>query len=191
MINVARYFLSLGMALCATFANAAVEMKIVTTTGFVAFTVGDNWSVLSMQPRLPIAAGVFQIPDSADVGTKDSTNLIVMLFQADSEKAREKFDSPIKRLGDGDPENESFDDWTIYRQQAKQGDTLYSILDAKRKGVADVWVSVRLAWPHLGSNSDGYNVEMEALFRTFLRSIRWGLGSYVPRDDEVIRRPVK
>jgi hypothetical protein len=179
------------MALCSTSVYAAVEMKIVTTTGFVAFTVEDNWFVQSMQSRMPIAAGVFQIPNSAHNGTKDSTNLIVMLFEANSDRAREKFESPIKQYGVIAPESESFDEWTIYRQDAKQGDTIYSILDAKRKAVADVSVSVRLAWPHLGPNSKGYNVEMQSLFRAFLKSIRGGIGPYVPRDGEVIRRPVK
>jgi hypothetical protein len=191
MTTVAKCFFSLGIALCSTSVYAAVEMKIVTTTGFVAFTVGDNWSVQSMQSRMPIAAGVFQIPNSADNGTKDSTNLIVMLFQADSDKAREKFESPIKQYGAVAPESVPFDEWIIYRQVAKQGDTIYSILDAKRKAVADVSVSVRLAWPHLGPNSDAYGVEMESLFRAFLKSVRGGVGTYVPRDGEVIRRPVK
>jgi hypothetical protein len=189
-MTIARYFVFAWLALSSVAADAAVEMKIVTAKGFVAFTVEDNWAVQTIQTRMPIATGAFQIPNAADNGTKDSTNLAILLFQTDSDKAREKFDSPIKQYGASAPVIESFGEWTIYRQEAKQGDTLYSIVDAKRKDVADVSVAVRLAWPHLAANPKGYDAEMDALFRTFLTSIRGDVGPYVPRDGEVIRRPV-
>lgn len=72
----------LFLALCSASIEAAVEMKIVTTAGFVAFTVEDNWSVLTVQSRMPIATAAYQIPNAADNGTKDSTNLAAMLFEA-------------------------------------------------------------------------------------------------------------
>jgi hypothetical protein len=190
-MTIVRYFVLVCMTLSSMSADAAVEMKIVTAKGFVAFTVEDNWVVQTMQTRMPIAMGAFQIPNAADSATKDSTNLALLLFQAESDKAREKFEAPIKQYGVSAPIAESFGEWTIFHQEAKQGDTLYSILDAKRKSVADVSVAVRLAWPHLAGNSKGYSDEMEAVFRAFLTSLRGGMGSYVPRDGDVIRRPVK
>jgi hypothetical protein len=185
------FLLCILMALFSTAACAGVEMKIVTAKGFVAFTAEENWHVQSMQSQMPIAAGIFQIPNSADVGTQDSTNLIVMFYQLDSEKGRAKFDAPVKQYGPVAPTIDSFEEWTIYRQDAKQGNTLYSIWDAKKGGVADVSVSVRLAWPHLDASSKSYAVEMDTLFRGFLKSIYGSLGPYVPRDGEVIRRPVQ
>jgi hypothetical protein len=190
-MTIARYVGVVCIALWAMSADAAVEMKILTAKGFVAFTVENNWAVQTMQSRMPIAMGAFQIPNAADNGTKDSTNLAVMLFEASSDKAREKFEAPVKQYGSSAPAGESFGEWTIYHQEAKQGDTLYSIVDAKRKDVADVAVAVRLAWPHLASNTERYDAEMEALFRAFLGSVRGDVGPYVPRDGEVIRRPVK
>ena len=187
---MSRSVVFLFLALCSASIEAAVEMKIVTTAGFVAFTVEDNWSVLTVQSRMPIATAAYQIPNAADNGTKDSTNLAAMLFEASSDRAREKFEAPVKQYGSSAPAREAFGEWTIYRQEGKQGDTLYSIFDAKRTGVADVSVVVRLAWPHLAGNPKGYNAEMEALFRAFLKSIRGGMGVPVPRDSEVIRRPV-
>ena len=86
---------------------------------------------------------------------------------------------------------ESLPDWTIHRQKAKQGGTVYSILDAKRDRVADVSVSVRLAWPRLAANSASYDANMESTFRGFLTSIHGAIGPYTPAEGEVIRRPTK
>jgi hypothetical protein len=179
------------MALSSAAACAGVEMKIVTPKGFVSFTAEENWHVQSMQSQMRIAAGIFQIPNSADAGTQDSTNLIVMFYQLDAEKGRAKFDAPVKQYGAVAPTTDSFEEWTIYRQDAKQGHTLYSIWDAKKNAVADVSVSVRLGWPHLDASSKTYAVEMDALFRAFLKSVYGSLGPYVPKDGEVIRRPVQ
>jgi hypothetical protein len=187
----AKVLICIVMALSSAAACAGVEMKIVTAKGFVAFTAEENWHVLSMQSQMPIAAGVFQIPNSADSGTQDSTNLAVMFYQLDSEKGQAKFAVPVKQYGSVAPTSDFFEEWTIYRQEAKQGNTLYSVWDAKKNAVADVSVSVRLAWPHLDASSKTYAAEMDALFRAFLKSIYGGLGPYVPRDGEFIRRPVK
>ena len=189
---LARVLICMVMAFSSAAAWADVEMKIATAKGFVAFTAEESWRVLSMQTHMPIAAGAFQIPSSADAGTQDSTNLIVVFYELDSEMARAKFEAPVKQYGSAAPTSDFFEDWTIYRQEAKQGNTLYSIWDAKRKrGVADASVSVRLAWPHLDASSKTYAVEMDALLRAFLNSIHGGLGPYVPKDGEVIRRPAQ
>jgi hypothetical protein len=171
--------------------TSAVEMKIFTTAGFVAFTVGSGWSVLSMQSQLPIATAVLQLPNPADGGTPDSTNLVLMLYAPDSERGRATFEAPVKQYGETAPGVASLDEWTIYHQKAKQGGTVYSILDAKRGRVADVSVSVRLAWPHLLTNPATYDAEMESAFRAFLASVHGAIGPYMPAADEVIRRPEK
>jgi len=62
------------------FGAEAIELKILTTKGFVAFTVEDDWRVLSMQTKPPIAFAIFQVPNFADEGTPESTNLVISLF---------------------------------------------------------------------------------------------------------------
>jgi hypothetical protein len=188
MSTITKIVASITLSLLSATA-AAVEFKIHTNTGWVGFAAADGWTVLSMQSKMPIAAAVFQIPNREDHHTKDSTNLIIMLFDQASDKARAKFEAPVKQYGATPPVAEKLDQWTVYRQESKQGETLYSVLDAKNSSIADVSVSVRLAWPHLGGNPKTYDSEMTALFQGFIKSIDGGLGTYVPKDGEKIYRP--
>ncbi|HME70609.1 MAG TPA: hypothetical protein VKM54_12170 [Myxococcota bacterium] len=111
-------------------------------------------------------------------------------FNPDSEKARDALKRVGEHYGQAEPKVESFKEWTIYRQEAKQGEVVYSLLDAKRN-VADVAVGVRLAWPHLRNNPPGYDAEMEVTFRSVLDSIYGNIGPYQPKPGEVIRRPTQ
>ena len=122
-------------------------------------------------------------------GTSDSTNLILQLFERGSEKEKTVYEAPVRQYGAKPPVVESFDGWKIYRQEGSQGDTVYSVWDAKKSGVADVSLSVRLAWPHLPNNSPHYAAEMEKTFRAFLTSISGGIGEYKSREGEVLLRP--
>lgn len=176
------------IAVSGHFVYAATELGVVTHKGSVLFTVEDDWPVLGMKTKLPVAAAVFQIPDSADQGTPDSTNLVINLYQPDSEKAQSLLARFGEKLGDGEPILKSNNDWTIFKQEAKQGSTLYTIMDA-RKNVADVIVTVRLAWPDLSHNSSSHDQKMETIFETFLNSVRGETGLRKVREGEVIRRP--
>lgn len=169
-------------------AAADVELKIITPKGYVAFTVADHWRVLLMETKMPVAAAVFQLPNPADQGTPDSTNLIIQFFERGSEKEKAVYAAPVTQHGSAPPKVSRFKEWKIFRQEALQGKTMYSIWDAKRDGMADVSVSVRLAWPHLPNNPPGYNDEMEKTFRTFLDYVSGGFGKHTPKKGEVIRR---
>lgn len=180
-------FLVLGFV--SSFANA-VEIKIITEKGYVAFTVKDEWQVIAMQSKPPVAVAGFQILNSADENTSESSNLAISIFHVQYPQALEALKKVGQRYGSIDPKVENFKDWTVYRQQVNQGETIYSVLDAK-KDVTDVAVGVRLAWPHLANNPPMYDREMELIFRTVLDSIYGGVGPYKPKDGEVIRRPTK
>ena len=168
----------------------AVEFKIHTNNGWVGFAADESWAVLSMQSKMPIATAVFQIANSADDHTKESTNLILLLYDQASDNARAKFEAPIRQYGETPPAEDKQDGWTIYRQESKQGDTIYSVWDAKKSSVADVSVSVRLAWPHLGGNPKTYDSQMALLFQRFIKSIDGGLGTYAPKAGDKIYRPL-
>lgn len=170
-------------------AAAGVELKIITPKGYVAFSAADHWSVLELQTKMPVAAAVFQLPNAADEGTPDSTNLVLLLWERGSEKESTVYGAPVTQYGSVAPISESFEDWKVFRQEARQGETLYSIWDARKSGVADVSVSVRLAWPHLPNNPADYAGEMERTFRAFLTSVSGRLGKYERREGEVVRRP--
>lgn len=155
-------------------ACAATELKIPTNKGFVAFTVEGEWPVLSMQMQLPLAAAAFRIPNPADAGTPDSTNIVIALYDPRSKEGRTAFNAPLKQYGGTPAVVEAMGPWTLTRQEARQGDTAYTIWDAKRSGVADVSVSVRLVWPHLAANAPDYDLTMETVFRGVLQSIHGG-----------------
>lgn len=164
-----------------------VVFTIVTTKGYVRFAAGADWTVLTMQSRLPNTASVFQIPDPADQGTPDSTNIIISLHSPGDPKA----DQAIAKIGasyGGPVQQEVYKDWTVFRQSADQRSTPYTILDAKAT-CGDVVCGVRLAWPHLANHSADYDGKMEMLFHDVLDSVTAGIGTYQPRDDEVVRRP--
>jgi hypothetical protein len=167
----------------------AVELKILTDHGYVAFAPGDDWPVISTQTHLPVAVMAFQIPNAADEGTPDSTNLSISLYDLGTERGRDAFARSGAQLGLQPPSVENIGAWRVIRQESTQGATSYTILDAQRSTGADVAVSVRLAWPHLASNRAAYDAEMEAILRGFISSVHGEKGPYTPKDGEVIRRP--
>jgi hypothetical protein len=178
-----------ALATGATLVAAEVELKIITAKGYVAFAVGDDWPVLDMQTRTPVASAVFQLPNAPDKGTPDSTNLILQLWENGSEKQKTVYEAPVRQYGPVAPVAESFEGWMVFRQEGLQGNTMYSIWDARKSGIADVSVSVRLAWPHLPNNPPGYAEDMERTFRAFLSSVWGGVGEYKPK--KVIHAPAK
>ena len=166
----------------------AVDLKIFTTSGYVGFTADDHWLVIATQTKPPVAVMAFQIPNQADEGTQDSTNLSLSLFTPDSPKAQ----GALRRIGNSygieNPKKEKYKNWQTYTQSAMQGKTTYTIIDAT-KNVADVVVGVRLAWPHLSTNGRNYDEEMKGVIFDFLDSINGNLGEYEPDPNEVVRRP--
>ena len=168
--------------------NQTADFKIITPKGFVAFSVGGDWPVIAMQSKLPVAAAGFQIPNSADESTTDSTNLAITVYDEATSKGRDALGTVGRAYGQKPPTIDHRKNWVIYTQESKQEDTVYTVLDGKSK-VADVAVAIRLAWPHLANNKQGYDEEMKALFYRVLDSIRGSLGPYKPQPNDVIRRP--
>ena len=170
-------------------ARADTGLKVVTQKGYVSFVVADDWAVLSMPAAGPVSAAVFQLPNPADEGTSDSTNLSLMLYDLSTAQGRAAFETPVRQYGAAKPEEKKVNGWSVYQQTATQGPTEYTILDAKRKDVADVAAGVRLAWPHLPRNPPDFDKTMGKTFQSFLESISGHLGPYKPQEGEVVRRP--
>ncbi len=164
-----------------------VDLSLITKKGWVQFTVGGDWKVLSMDTKTPTRIALFQIPNPAEKGTSDSTNASVMLYEVDSPQAsaglgkvRQKYArGPQSRIGV----------WEVFNNDFKQGSTNYSGRVAFRD-IADVHVSVVFAWPHLVKNSAGYDSEMEQTFLGLLKSVNGGLGKYPKEKGGVLRRPL-
>jgi hypothetical protein len=177
--------------LTATTSRAEVNLRIVTPAGWVGFAAEDDWRVVATETKFPVAVMAFQIPNPADEGKPDSTNLSISLIEIGSKteeasRARAKIGKPV---GEADPIVDEIDTWTTYMQPASQGNTPYVLVDATRE-VADVQVWVRLAWPVIGPNPDEYHAGIGELLADFLTSIDGNLGTLEQRPGEVLRRPI-
>ena len=142
-----------------------------------------------MEPKPPTTAAVFQIPNSADEGTPDSTNLVVMTFELDSPEAVAAATRVTNKMRTESKPAPSHGSWQTYTKQDRQDATEYRIRDARRE-LADVVVTIRLAWPHLKQNPADYDEQMEKLFLLLLDGVIGELGPKPPREGEVIRRPL-
>jgi hypothetical protein len=170
-------------------AHADVNTKIVTPKGYVAFTVGDDWKVVQLQSKTPVATAVYQLPNPADEKTAESTNVVLILYDLSTERGKRRFDMPLPTYGENQPAGNQFDGWTVFRQTGIQNDIEYTILDARREKVGDVAATVRVAWPHLAGNAKGFDENMEKTFRSFLASVRGHDGPAAQGSDEVMHRP--
>ncbi|MBT9096427.1 hypothetical protein KFZ76_01720 [Methylovulum psychrotolerans] len=188
MKAIVKFFVWAAFACWPLYSGAAVEMTVVTPSGVVAFTVEEQWQVLSMQPTLPIAAAVFQLPNQADEGTADSTNLILQLYDLKSPEALQALQKVGQVFGAAKPKEEVFKGWVLYRQDSVQDGTAYSVIDAKQR-LKTVAASVRLAWPHLKNNPAAYDAQMVEALHKVLLSVQERVGPWRPESGAVIRRP--
>ncbi len=109
------------------------------------------------------------------------------LYDEGTAKGRQAL-SAVGRAYDNPPTIARKSNWTIYTQESKRGEMMYTVLDGTSK-VADVAVAIRLAWPHLSNNPREYDKQMKALFERVLDSIRGSLGPYKQQPNDVIRCP--
>jgi hypothetical protein len=177
--------------LMSTLLSAAAETKmtIITSTGTVSFIADDNWPVLTMQTKLPVATVAFQLPNAGDANTDHSTNLVLQLFDRQSEKGKSSYAAPQAVPSGTNRQERQWEGWTIVRHDAQQGGIHYTIFDASRPDIGEVAGRVRLAWPSLSANPPSYDADVQARFRDFLKSIHSNKGAHIPEKGEVIRRP--
>jgi hypothetical protein len=155
-------------------ARPEVELKVVTSGGYIAFRVEADWPVVATRSQPPLSLFVFQLPNPADEGTPDSTNLAVSVFQLDSEEGKAAFARPPIATG-SEPKRERIEDWEVLRREGTQGGTTYAILDARR-AFRHGGVAIRLAWPRLAANAPDYEAGIERTLRALLASVREHVG---------------
>jgi hypothetical protein len=159
----------------------ASRLGIITTKGYVTFFVPDNCKILSLQSKPPISVMACQVKNPADAGRPDSTNIAISLYHIDYEAGKTGLALAGKQYGPDRPRMRSVDGWTVFEQNARQNNTPYTILDAK-KPVADVVVGIRLAWPHLLNNASDYDRKMQYIFNFLMHNVSGGLGK-MPKDE--------
>ncbi len=171
-------FMALALALACGGAHAEpTEIQMPTPKGFVAFTVEGQWPVLSIQTKYPVASAAFRIPHSTDADSPDTSNIVIAFYDLRSEEARTAYATPPKQYGAAPPVPEARGGWALYRQVGQQGDTPYTIVDAKRARVAGVAVSVRMVWPRRGADPAAFDADMERALQGVLQSVHVGAQS--------------
>lgn len=162
------------VAACAGAPAAPIEIKMPTPKGSVAFTVEGQWPVLALQTRYPVASVAYRIPHPADADTPDSSNIVIAFYDPRTEEGRSAFATPPKQYGSTAPVVQTWGAWTLYRQLGQQGDTPYTIVDAKRAAVAGVAVSVRMVWPQRAESPAERDASMERVLQDVLQSVHAG-----------------
>ena len=162
-------------------------LTLITPGGYVGFAAGD-WAILGIKPALPAASFDFQVPDDADHGTPESTNISIDLYQPntrDVRNAEAEFGKSLEPAGR--PRKETYNGWTIYTQGVVAKGTPYTLMDAEHQE-GDVDVFVHLNWPHLVGQPGTHNADMRALLLKTLDSVAAGSGPYTVQPGEAVRR---
>ena len=163
------------------------EVTLITPGGHVGFVPGD-WAMNGVHGALPAQTFEFQIPDTADRNTDDSSNISIAFYQPDTRQARDaqaQFGKSLEPAGR--PKKETYKGWTIYTQSIVAKGTPYTLIDAEARE-ADVDVIVKLNWPHLPGQPGTHNADMRVMLLKTLDSMTAGTGAYALRAGEQLRK---
>jgi hypothetical protein len=113
--------------------------------------------------------------------------LSLMTFETNSSVAMAAFNKLLGNVRSEVRQKTHYKQWEVYGREKKEGKVMHSTRFACRQ-VSGVSVIVQITWPHLQSNGDRYESEMENLLRTALDSVTSGIGSLPEREGEQIFR---
>jgi hypothetical protein len=164
-------------------ASDYVEFTIVER---IKFSVPSDWPVLANKSSAEKTIFAFQIPNPADTGTSDSSNLSIRSSYLKESQDRDAFNKQPPSTEPGAEERTLAGGWRCANFSARQKSTStqYVIWDCSRI-FADCGVSVRIAWPHLPKNTPDYDKQMEAVLSDFLTSVT---PSGPPPKSGILRR---
>jgi hypothetical protein len=176
--------LATAPAMAAAQATDLVDFTIVDR---VQFSVPADWPVLASKSTSEKTVFAFQIPNSADTGTSDSSNLSLIATDLKSAQDRDAFQKQAPNANENTQEKNLVEGWKCSTFSAAQDSTQteYVIWDCRRL-VSDSGISVRIAWPHLRNNPSNYDKQMETVLSSFLAHVAPFKG--VPKS-EVLRHP--
>ena len=151
----------------------ASENTIFLPDGGLEVRVPSNWGIVGHKPSGNQTVAAFQLfENKAEVGTEESTNLSVTIFNLKDPETMLEFIQPLTQgVKDGELDSK-FGEWVIRDWSGKQGDVQYRISDARlshsRLGSG---IHVRLAWPMLKGNPKDYDEQMKKLLHNFLGEV--------------------
>jgi hypothetical protein len=173
-------------AACLLPAGEAAPTDVVdfTIVDRVQFSVPGDWPVIASKSTSEKTVFAFQIPNAADNGTPDSSNLSIIATDLKTAQDRDAFQKQAPGADHNAQEKSLVEGWGCSTFSATQRSTQYVIWDCRRI-IADCGISVRIAWPHLPKNPPEYDKQMEMLLSNFLTSV--GPFKGVPKSG-VLRR---
>ena len=166
---------------------AATDLVQFTVVDRIRFSVPGDWPVIASKSTSEKTVFAFQIPNAADNGTPDSSNLSIISVDLKSDQDRDAFQKKASSTDHDAKQKHLVEGWACSSFSAVQGKTSYVIWDCYRV-IANSGISVRIAWPHLPKNPPDYDKQMEAVLSTFLTNV--GPFEGVPKSG-VLRRPVE
>lgn len=180
-------FLFLACLLAPAMATTT-DLVDFTIVNRVQFSVPANWPVIANKSTSEKTVFAFQIPNSADKDTSDSSNLSIIATDLKTTQDRDAFQTQAPNTDHNALEKKLVEGWgcTSFSSAQRSTHTQYVIWDCRRI-IADCGVSVRIAWPHLPKNPPDYDAQMEIVLSNFLTSV--GPFKGVPKSG-VLRRPL-
>jgi hypothetical protein len=169
LTKAARSFVLLWILFTAPSSSAEdkVDFSIVDR---IQFTVPGEWKVIVSKSNATQTTFAFQIPNPADEGTPDSTNLALIAYNLNDPSANKAYAKKQSERGPGAKEAHLVDGWVCSTFQGMQDATTYSDWDCTR-AVEKSGVFVRIAWPHLPKNPVDYDKIMETTMAEVLKSV--------------------
>ena len=167
---------------------AATDVVDFTIVDRIQFSVPSDWPVIANKSTSETTVFAFQIPNAADKGTLDSSNLSIIATDLKTAQDRDAFQKQASSTDHNAQEKNLVEGWVCSTFSAIQRSTQaqYVILDCRRI-ISDCGVSVRIAWPHLPKNPPDYDKQMELVLSNFLTSV--GPFKSMPKSG-VLRRQV-
>jgi hypothetical protein len=167
-----RCFRQITLLLLATTIAVASDYVEFTIIQRVTFSVPGHWPVIASKSTAEKTLFAFQIPNSADEGTSDSSNLSITSTYLKNAKDRDAFSRKPVSSEPNAKDLRVAEGWrcATFSANQKSTSTQYVIWDCSRI-VADCGVSVRMAWPHIPKNPPDYDEQMKAVLSDFLVSV--------------------
>lgn len=148
-------------------ADDSVDLSVV---GSIRFTVPGAWKVITSKSGPTQTIFVFQIPDPADVGTPDSTNLALTTYNLKDPTMKNAFLQIQSNPNPASKPTDILDGWNCSTFSGAQRQTTYSVMDCSRS-LEQVGIRVRIAWPHLTNNPSDYDDSMRSCLVNLLESV--------------------
>jgi hypothetical protein len=158
------------LASCSEPTSSTEPVVPATSSKLLSINPSSNWKVVVDKPGFPIAMTVFNIPNPADPAGKESTNVVVGAYAANSKEAQDALASTKRRFVKTSLQTNQKGGWEIESYSQIQAVTRYRILDGT-KVETDKTLFIRLAWPTLPGNAPGYDAEMARSFDKLLTQV--------------------